>query len=189
MGPDNIPNEALKIGAAILSPYITDLFNVVNINEAPASWTKGLMYLAYKGKGDSTDLNNYRGLTVNNRLVTIYTSMLNKRLEKVVEDNKLLGEIQNGGRKGRRGIDSLFTLRTIIEKSRSPNFKQFKDLSLLFVDLTKAYDSVCHQRLWDRLSMLGFNIRFVNILKTLYNCPTITANVNGHETETIYVEK
>ena len=47
------------------------------------------------------DIYNYRPLTVLQSMSALYTKLLNARLAEVVEQNKLLGEIQNGFRKSR----------------------------------------------------------------------------------------
>lgn len=61
------------------------------------------MYLIYKGKGDKRDLNNYRGITVNNTLSKVFASLLNDRLANLVEKRGTLGQLQNGGRITRKG--------------------------------------------------------------------------------------
>merc|ERR1711867_363264 len=106
------------------------------------SWAEGIMYLIYKGKGDKFSLDNYRGITVNNTLSKVFASLLNKRLTKAVESSGVLGQIQNGGRKGRQGLDSMFILRTILEKSSSCKLPFKNDFSLAFIDLTKAFDKI-----------------------------------------------
>ena len=77
-GPDGIPNEALKMGAAILALTLTKAFNLILLRGEPIpAWAEGLMYLIYKGKSDKRDLNNYRGITVNNSLSKVFASLLN----------------------------------------------------------------------------------------------------------------
>ena len=84
-GPDGIPNEALKMGASLLAPILKKAFNLILLRgETIPSWAEGIMYLIYKGKGDKSDLNNYRGITVNNSLSKVFSSLLNERLSKLV---------------------------------------------------------------------------------------------------------
>jgi hypothetical protein len=56
-------------------------------------------------------------------------------------------EEQSGFRAGRSCIDNIFCLTQMIEKKRATN----RDLHLLFIDLTKAYDSVPLNKLWETL--------------------------------------
>ena len=147
-GPDNILFEALKIGWFELSPYIMKAFNIIlSTGQHIPAWSEGLMYLLYKGKGDISDLKNYRGITVNNTISKVFSSLLNTRLSDLVEKRGVLGQIQNGGRKNRQGLDSLFVLRTILEKRPGRGHNSLNDLSLLFIDLAKAFDKVPHDLL------------------------------------------
>ena len=106
------------MGSQLLSHWEQVAFNLILLRGEPVpAWAEGLMYLVYKGKGDKSDLNNYRGITMNNALSKVFSNLLNERLSHLVEARRVLGQIQNGGRKGRQGIDSLFVLWTISEKS------------------------------------------------------------------------
>ena len=187
-GPDGIPNEALKMGAALLAPYLRKAFNQILLRGEPISaWAEGIMYLIYKGKGNKSDLDNYRGITVNNSLSKVFASLLNDRLSKLVEKRGVLGQIQNGGRSGRQGLDSLFVLRTVLEKSAGSGSTAEKDLALIFLDLSKAFDKVPHDLLWDKLARMGFHPTFIRVLQSLYKDTYVTILVNGCPTEKVYV--
>ena len=137
------------------------------------------MYLLYKSKGDPNDLKNYRGITVNNAISKVFSSLLNSRLSKLVEKRDILGQIQYGGRNNRQGLDSLFVLRTILEKKPGKGHSSLDDLSLLFIDLAKAFDKVPHDLLWSKLGKMGFNKQFIDLLKSLYKNSYVTIIVNG----------
>lgn len=137
-GWDRIPNEALKEAPLPLLKQLTVLFNrVKNRGKVPTGWKRGRVVLVHK-KGPTVDVNNYRPLTVLVSVSGIYTKLLNQRLTQVVEEHKLLGEVQHGFRKGRSGADCAFVLNSVLWKSVSKK----KKAHLAFIDLTKAYDSV-----------------------------------------------
>ena len=46
----------------------------------------------------------------------VFSALINQRLSDLLEKRGILGQIPNGGRKNRQGLDSLFVLRTILEK-------------------------------------------------------------------------
>ena len=188
-GPDNIPYEALKIGYHELAPFIKEAFNIIiSTGQHIPSWSEGLMYLLYKGKGDPNDLKNYRGITVNNCISKVFSALINKRLSDLLEKRGILGQIQNGGRKNRQGLDSLFVLRTILEKKSGNGHNNLKDLSLLFIDLAKAFDKVPHDLLWSKMSKMGFHKHFIDILKSLYKDAYVTVMVNGQQTRKIWIK-
>ena len=133
-GWDEIPNEALKNVTPGVLKMLVNLFNrVKNSGVVPKSWKKGRLVLVHK-KGATTDVGNYRPLTVIEAVAGLYTKLLNKRLVQVVEDHKLLGEIQNGFRQTRSGTDCGFILNTVIWKSAA----QRKKIHLAFLDLQKG---------------------------------------------------
>ena len=102
------------------------------------AWNAGLLHLIYKGKGDINDLTNYRGITVNNCISKIFTTILNNRLSPMIEKAGILGNIPQGGRPGKRTTDSLFILHTIVEKSLKIGAVKDRDISLIFIDLIKS---------------------------------------------------
>ena len=64
----------------------------------------------YKGKGDIKKAGNYRGITLLSCLGKLFTSMLNRRLTKFLEQNNVLHENQAGFRKGYGTVDHILYL-------------------------------------------------------------------------------
>jgi hypothetical protein len=68
----------------------------------------------YKGKGDKQDPANYRGISVLSALLKVYTGVLARRLNDSIERRGAISECRMGFRKGRRMVDNIFMLRTIM---------------------------------------------------------------------------
>ena len=98
----------------------------------------------------------------------------------------LLGEFQNGFRKGRQANDNLFILRNVIERGRIKAGGSQGNLSLCFVDLRKAYDSVPRDLLWQTLEDHGLGGKFLNLIKALYASDRIRIVVNGLQSDPIH---
>ena len=77
---------------------------------------------------------------------------------------KILAESQCGFRPGRGTVDMIFTARQIQEKCREQN----RDLYMVFIDLTKAFDTVSMEALWKILYKFGCPDKFVNIIKSFH---------------------
>ena len=105
---------------------------------------------------------NYRPLTVNISIMSLYSRLLNERLTKVAEEHDLLGEIQGGFRKGRSGGDNYFVLNTIIWKAHAEG----KEVHKAYIDIHKAYDSVNREILQAKLRKLNFGKSSLIALKT-----------------------
>ena len=182
-GHDELINEALKEAPTDFIKLLRILFNMVkNQGRAPRSWKRGRIVLIHK-KGSESDINNYRPLTVLPCICGTYSKLINSRLTEVVERHGLLGEIQNGFRKDRSGLDSAFVLNTILWKSMAKK----KKVNLAFLDLQKAYDSVSRETLWKKMAKFGFSTQFIKSIQCLYDGDFVTSDVNGITTSPVFL--
>ena len=182
-GWDQIPNEALLESPKRFQHLLVVLFNrVKNGGAIPESWRRGRLVLIHK-KGATTDIFNYRPLTILTSMSSLFTKVLNKRLTKVVEGHGLLGQIQNGFRKGRSGNDAAFILNTVLSKVAAKN----KKVHLGFLDLVKAYDSVDRGVLWSKMKGLGFGGKFLAIIQDFYMGDHVVSQVGGASTKPVYL--
>ena len=88
--------------------------------------------------------------------------MLTRILEHIVD--LVLPESQCGFLRGRSTIDMIFVARQLQEKCR----EQHQDVYLTFVDLTKAFDAVNRDLLWNILRKFGCPPAFVAILQQFH---------------------
>ena len=107
-------------------------------------WRNSLLVVLYKGKGPKNDCSNYRGISLLSVVGKILSNIIFKRINLHIADN-VLPKSQCGFRNGRGTVDMIFTIRQLQEKSQ----KQCRDLFHLFIDLTKAFDTVNREALVD----------------------------------------
>ena len=88
---------------------------------------------------------------------------MNNRLRPLAE--KILSETQSGFRPSRGTIDMIFALHQLQEKCR----EQYQPLYMAFIDLTKAFDSVSRELLWDILSKYGCPAQYIRVLRLLHD--------------------
>ena len=182
-GIDHIPAEALKNGTLLLVKKLTKLFNMVKTTgRAPVEWKIGRVVNVFKA-GDKEDLANYRPLTVAAAVCGLYSKIMNSRLTSAVEELELLGEMQQGFRKGRCGSDNSFVLNTILMKAGA----QSRKVHLAYLDLKKAYDTVNREELWKRMRKMGFGGSFLSGIQALYVDDSIVTEVNGERTQPLYL--
>ena len=67
-------------------------------------------------------------------------------------------------RKGRRTTDQIVSIRWIIEKGRE--FQ--KNIYICFIDYTKAFDCVDHNKPWKILKEMGIPSHLLCLLRNLY---------------------
>ena len=78
--------------------------------------------------------------------------------------NQELPDVKTGFRKGRGSRDQIVNICWIIEKARA--FK--KKIYFCFIDYTKAFDCMDHNKLWNILKERGIPDQLTCLLRNLY---------------------
>ena len=104
----------------------------------------------------------------------ILSRIIFKRINLSIADN-VLPESQCVFRSGRGTVSMIFTIRQLQEKCQ----KQRKDLFQVFIDLTKAFDTVNREALWLILRKLGCPEKLISILKLFHHDMKTTLNIGG----------
>ena len=86
-------------------------------------------------------------------------------------------ELPDGFRKGRRTRDQIANIHWIIEKAREFH----KNIYFCFIDYTKAFDCVDHNKLWKILQEMGIPGHLTYLLRNLYAAQEATVR-SGHGT-------
>jgi len=103
----------------------------------------------YKNKGDRSDCNNYRGISLLSIVGKVYTAVVLVCLQELAE--RVFPKSQCGFCAERSTVDMIFPLRQLPEKCR----EQQKPLYIALVDLTKAFDLVTRDGLFNILLKIG----------------------------------
>ena len=91
--------------------------------------------------------------------------------------NRELSDIQARFRKGRGTRDQIANIHWIIGKARE--FQ--KNISFCFIDYTKAFDCVDHNKLWKILQEMGIPDHLTCLLRNVYASQEATVRT-GHGT-------
>lgn len=161
-GPGGITSEMIKYGTPKLQRMITTLFNkCMDSGTVPLEWKIGYLTPIHK-KGDTRIHDNYRGITVTPTFSRLYGRVIRDMIEEEYTNHE--AEEQCGFRAGRSCVDNLFCLKQIIEK----RLERGRDVHLLFIDLTKAYDSVPVEKLWESMEKTNICNTLIKTVKELY---------------------
>ena len=108
----------------------------------PDEFRDALNVSLYRNKGSKSDCGNYWGISLLSTAGKILARVLLNRIMTMSEQN--LPEAQCGFRPGRSTVDMVFTMRQLQEKYIEQNIP----LYTVFIDLTKAFDTVNTEALW-----------------------------------------
>ncbi len=165
-GNDMILNEYIKYTKDLLSPLYVKLFNkILDSGNFPSEWLIGVIVPLYKNKGDKTDVNNYRGVTLLSCIGKLFTSILNERLREYVNVNNIISEAQAGFRAEYSTLDHIFLLKCVIDLFLWKKEKLF----CLFVDYKKAFDMVWREGLWYKLVKEKVDGKIMNVIRNMYS--------------------
>ena len=184
-GDDRILNEYLKSTKTIFLPVYKKLFNnILNTGIIPESWLNGIIKPIFKNKGSPLDTGNYRPITILSCLGKLFTSILNSRLTKFLDENILLNENQAGFRKDYSTSDHIFVLNSLIEIMKFEKKKLF----CAFIDFSQAFDNVWRIGLWRKLLSNSVKGKFFRVIYNMYSNIKSCVSANN-EKSSFFVSK
>ena len=163
-GLDLLRNEFLKQSSDDLVNFYSLFFNfILDTGLVPDIWCKGLIMPLFK-KGDRSDPDNYRGITLLSCMGKLFTACINKRITSFMDEDQKLGPEQAGFREEFSTLDHVFTLYSIIEFYRTRKGRVY----CAFIDYTKAFDLITRSSLWLKLLNNGVNGKILDVIVAMY---------------------
>ena len=174
----SIPNDALKNSNS--KQLLHRFFNKCFMSGlSPSAWNYSNIIPIPKPDKDSRDPLQNRCISILCCVSKVYSSILNRRIQKYLEQNKLLVDEQNGFRASRSCIDHIYVLVTILRNRK----EQGKDTFLAFIDYKKAFDSVNRDLMFFKLASIGIYGRMYRAIASLYINPMSRVVLNEEETD------
>ena len=162
---DNSLYEYFIYGIDILEKPLEMLFNyILNKQIFPRSWSRGAIIPVFK-KGDNTDPNNYRGITLISCFAKLFMSIINDRLKCWSVQNSILSDAQFGFKSNYSTVDAIFLLNAFIEHQ----IQKKEKLYCCFIDFRKCFDSIYRDRLWCKLLKQGIDGKIFKVIRSMYN--------------------
>ena len=182
-GVDGVKAEYLKSGGKVCAEWMVRMLNVcLSSGSVPNEWKIGCIIPLYKGKGDSLECKNNRGISLLSVPGKVYGRIL---IDRVIEQSEgQIGEEQSGFRKGRSCADQIFVLRQLSEKL----LEKKRRLFVAFMDLEKAYDKVERDGMWQVMRINGVGGRVLRGIKSFYDDGRACVRVGGEVSESFEVK-
>ena len=176
-GIHGIPNRALKDSDEIIAPSLTDINNFSVASKVFPDDLKVGKTAAVHKSGDKNQLNNYRPISVLPTVARGFEKILYGQLYEYFMTSKLLGNQQVGFR-------SLHSTALAFSKSTSKwclSMDKGNMNSVIFLDIKKAFDTVDHEILLNKLNCYGVSddelLFFASYLQSRTQC----CSINGYQ--------
>ena len=150
-GSDQISTITIK---AIKTHIVLPLLHIINTSfetgTYPHIFKTAVIKLIFK-KGDKTLTNNYRPVCILTIFSKLHEKCIKRRIYNFLGENKLISPNQFGFRSNMGTEDAIINLTTQINYQIDNNKKPLA----VFLDLAKAFDTISHSMLVDKLYNIG----------------------------------
>jgi len=163
-----------------LTPIICELFNLcLKQNSIPHEWKTSHITPIYKGKGNKSSLENYRPISIISPLSKVFESVIGAKMRFYFESKNILHQDQNGFREGR---SCHLALNTIIDFGKK-NLDKKNHVIAVFLDLSKAFDTIDHELLLQKLDKYGFSLNALKMIENYLSNRNSIVNFNGSKSK------
>ena len=149
-GHDGISAKIIKDGKPTLTPILTKLVNLSYEKNVFPDCMKIAAIKALHKKDDKNTFSNYRPISILPTLSKIFERSATKQLVEHLEKNNIIRPSQHAYRKGHSTITCLFEVVNYLYKL----IDEKKIAAVVSLDLSKAFDSINHNLLLNKLSSM-----------------------------------
>lgn len=183
-GMPGIPSRLIHDGAPELAEPLTLLMNrTINEGTLPTDWKHAVVTPVHKA-GTKMDPSNFRPISVLPIFSKILQRAVHGMMYKYLQEHNLLSSHQSGF----RPLHSTTSCLTHVTNILLHNIEKGYLTGLIFLDLSKAFDTLDHQILLDKLSNFGFNRSAVQWFSSYLTHRTQSIYVNGITSEPLSVQ-
>lgn len=182
-GPDHIPATFIKKNHLLFADLLKDAFNEMIATGTYPDFLKEARVVPIFKAGDPTDVNNYRPISTLSMLNKLLEQMLAARLSSFLDTNKHLYNMQYGFRKGSSTLTA--TCELLEDIYNSLDDKKFA--GGLFLDLQKAFDTINHELLLQKLEFYGIRGLANDLLRSYLSNRSQHVSVGGIRSESRYI--
>ena len=182
-GEDNITYKQIKqITVELRTTICALLTSCLNIGLTPETWKHSKIVMIPKANKDRKEGKNYRPISLTSCLAKLLETAAKSRLTKHCERYRIISDNQTAYRKSRCTTDNLTKLTETIEKG----LKTKRHTATIFLDVEKAFDSVHHETLIQKLHDLGLNPRLTHWITDFLRGRKCTIEINKCQPDAFY---
>ena len=180
VGMDRIPLKFIKSICPVIVKPITHLFNViVYTSQFPKAW-KNSKIIPIKKKASLNALSNLRPISILSALSKVFERILKTQMGNFINQHNLITPHQSGFRpkhSTKTAMLKVFDDIGLIVDQRKP-------VVLILLDFSKAFDTISHNILYNKLrTYFNFSVQAANLIQPyLFQREQIVFNNNAYST-------
>ena len=178
-GPDDIHPQLLSELADIICGPLSKLLNTsFKYGKIPNEWKSANVTPVFK-KGSKSLPENYRPISLTCVMCRVMESFIKDTIMEHLVSNNLLSSKQHGFINGRSTVTQLLSFLDVCIQS----IVDGKVVDVIYLDFLKAFDTVPHMRLINKLKAYGINGDLLNWIKEYLKDRTQVVIINGEKSD------
>ena len=175
-GIDGLPARLFKDSAVVIADRVTHLVNLsIKSGKVPSEWKQAKVVPLFKS-GNKDDLDNYRPISILPILSKILEKAVFHQLHSYRSKNSLLSPYQSGFRASH---STQLAITFLIDKIRGRMDKGLLT-GAMFIDLKKAFDTVPHDGLLNKLFRYGIQDQPLSWFESYLTNRTQSVSIENH---------
>jgi len=183
-GYDRLSTSLLKrIFNPLLEPLTVIINQILTTGIFPDKLKVAKVIPVYK-KGDIQNFGNYRPISILPAISKLVEKVMHTQISDYFNKNSLFYISQYGFREGHSCEHAALELIDNVTKRLSQHRSAFN----IFMDLTKAFDTIKHDILLNKLIFYGFNDTSLNLIKSYLSNRTQFVQINDVKSDCIFLK-
>lgn len=180
-GPDGVPTYILKSCASEISVPLTKMFNFsLSKGYFPCFWRSSFVIPLHKS-GNRSVISNYRCIAKLSAIPKLFELLVSRRILHYIKS--IISPCQHGFMKGRSTITNLLEFACHVHKG----FVNKQQTDVIYTDFSKAFDTVVHKLLLQKLDLMGFPTSLLNWISSYLHNRTQRVIFNDVSSKNIIV--
>ena len=172
---DNIAGKFLKEGASVLATPLTQICNLsIHLSTFPDKCKQAKLKPLFK-KGITTEPQNYRPISLLPLLSKIIEKIILDQTQKYLDENKIIYKYQSGFRSHHSTNSCLSLLCNKVQQG----FERGMLTGMILIDLQKAFDTIDHKILLQKMKYLHFSDSVIKWFKSYLENRTFSVQVEN----------
>lgn len=161
-GEDKINANTLKAIETYIALPLAHIFNLAIEKSIWPDALKSAEVIPIYKAGKKTNVSNYRPISLISNIAKIFEKIMYNRLYNFLKECKIFSEYQYGFMKNIGTVDALCKITDLIYK----NLDKSKPIIATFLDLAKAFDTVNHELLLEKLEKYGIRGSVLELIRS-----------------------